>query len=152
MSELEIPINEIQFDRSNVVGNGACSIVYSGKWTKHMVALKELKVESEKYSTSVFKSFYKEVEIMKRLKHPNIVQLYGICTANIPKPIIVLEFLHRGSLFKVLHQDKLKLPKHRQLKVAIDMAYGINYLHNISPKIIHRDLRSHKYFILSFSN
>lgn len=82
---------------------------------------------------------------MRRLKHPNIVQMYGICSkGKSNKSLIIQEFHPRGNLYKILHKDNIKLPVHRQIKLAIDIAHGLNYLHNLVPKIIHRDLKPHK--------
>eukprot|EP00472_Partenskyella_glossopodia_P005196 CAMPEP_0197541388 /NCGR_PEP_ID=MMETSP1318-20131121/67131_1 /TAXON_ID=552666 /ORGANISM="Partenskyella glossopodia, Strain RCC365" /LENGTH=652 /DNA_ID=CAMNT_0043100557 /DNA_START=962 /DNA_END=2920 /DNA_ORIENTATION=+ len=57
---------------------------------------------------------------------------------------IVTELVHRGSLFGLLHDEDSKLSWPRRLRIASDLACGMNYLHNFDTKdrIIHRDLKS----------
>ncbi|CAK7335460.1 unnamed protein product [Dovyalis caffra] len=55
---------------------------------------------------------------------------------------IVTEFLPRGSLFKTLHKNSQALDIRRRLKMALDVARGMNYLHHRNPPIVHGDLKS----------
>ncbi|CAH8270092.1 unnamed protein product [Arabidopsis lyrata] len=74
--------------------------------------------------------FLREVAIMKRLRHPNIVLFMGAVTQP-PNLSIVTEYLSRK-----------KLDERRRLSMAHDVAKGMNYLHNCNPPIVHRDLKS----------
>ena len=47
--------------------------------------------------------FKAEVNLMSKLKHPNIVQFLGACT-DYPNLSIVTQFMPRGSLFSLLHR------------------------------------------------
>lgn len=49
---------------------------------------------------------------------------------------IVTEFMNKGSLRDVLNTTKLD--KSMIIKIAIDAATGMNYLHTYTPPIIHR--------------
>lgn len=55
---------------------------------------------------------------------------------------IVTEFLPRGSLFRLLQKSTSKLDWRRRIHMAVDVARGMNYLHNCNPPVIHRDLKS----------
>jgi len=55
---------------------------------------------------------------------------------------MVYEFVNRGSLWDVLHNYLIPLNWHNILKMAIDAARGMSYLHLFKPPIIHRDLKS----------
>ena len=85
----------------------------------------------------------KEVTIMARLRHPNIVLLLGAVRSP---PAIVEEFCARGSLFSVLQRHaKPGVPPLEwrvRLQMALGAAAGMCYLHNCSPPVIHRDLKS----------
>lgn len=80
---------------------------------------------------------------MKRLRHPNIVLLMG-AVIQPPKLSIVTEYLSRGSLYELLHMPNVgsSLSERRRLSMAYDVASGMNYLHQMRPPIVHRDLKS----------
>ncbi len=82
---------------------------------------------------------------MNKLKHPNIVKLIGICKILSDRnEIMILEYLIKSSLYHQLHEKNIKIPIYLQIKLSIDIMKGISYLHQSNPKIIHRDLKSHK--------
>uniref|UniRef100_M8BWM6 Serine/threonine-protein kinase CTR1 n=1 Tax=Aegilops tauschii TaxID=37682 RepID=M8BWM6_AEGTA len=85
--------------------------------------------------------YYAYVRIMKRLRHPNVVLFMGAIT-RVPNLSIVTEFLPRGSLFRLIHRPNNLLDEKRRLRMALDVARGMNYLHNCTPVIVHRDLKS----------
>ncbi len=73
------------------------------------------------------------------LRHPNIVQLLGVCfISDKLVPTLVLEFLH-SSLTSYLehHPDLPPFFKHR---ILLDVNVGLRFLHERSPPILHRDL------------
>jgi serine/threonine protein kinase len=78
---------------------------------------------------------------MLRLRHPNVVLFMGAIT-RVPNLSIVTEFLPRGSLFRLIHRPNNQLDEKRRLRMALDVARGMNYLHNCTPVIVHRDLKS----------
>ncbi|XWS75337.1 hypothetical protein CRYUN_Cryun01aG0077800 [Craigia yunnanensis] len=90
-----------------------------------------------------FWEFLREVAIMKHLRHPNIVLFMGAVTQP-QKLSIVTEYLSRGSLFRLLQMPDagLVLDERRCLNMALDVARGMNYLHQLKPPIVHLDLKS----------
>ncbi|KAJ9559370.1 hypothetical protein OSB04_013984 [Centaurea solstitialis] len=133
---LEICKRSLQPNEGN---KSSCGTVYHGLWHGSDVAIK-LFVHQE-YSDDVILSFRKEVALMKRLRHPNILLFMGAVTTP-PHLSIVTEFLPRGSLFRVLQRNSTRLDWRRRLHMAVDIARGMNYLHQCNPPIIHRDLKS----------
>nr|XP_023929755.1 serine/threonine-protein kinase CTR1-like [Quercus suber] len=95
------------------------------------------------FHTQHFKEFLGEVAIMKRLHHPNIVLFMGAVTQP-PNFSIVTEYLSRGSLYNLLRMPATRviLDERRRLNMAYDVAKGMNYLHQLKPPIVHRDLKS----------
>ncbi|EEH56778.1 uncharacterized protein MICPUCDRAFT_7545, partial [Micromonas pusilla CCMP1545] len=85
----------------------------------------------------------REVSIMARLRHPNIVLLLGAVRSP---PAIVEEYCARGSLYSVLQRHcKPGVPPLEwrvRLQMSLGAAAGMCYLHACSPPIIHRDLKS----------
>ena len=56
---------------------------------------------------------------------------------------MVTEYCSKGDLFTLLHKDRhISLDKKTKLRFAIEIAMGMNYLHEFQPPIIHRDLKS----------
>ncbi|KAK9724952.1 hypothetical protein RND81_05G110900 [Saponaria officinalis] len=121
------------------IGQGSCGTVYHGLWHGSDVAIKVF--SQQEYSKEVIFSFRQEVSLMKRLRHPNILLFMGAVTSP-PRLCIVTEFLPRGSLFCLLQKSTSKLDWRRRLHMALDIARGMNYLHNCNPPIVHRDLKS----------
>jgi serine/threonine protein kinase len=59
-----------------------------------------------------------------------------------PDLLILTEFVPRGSLFALIHDDSEPFPWPRRLRIAAEVAAGLLYLHTRRPPIIHRDLKS----------
>ncbi|PON49765.1 Mitogen-activated protein kinase kinase kinase [Parasponia andersonii] len=83
------------------------------------------------------------VAIMKRVRHPNVVLFMGAVTKR-PHLSIVTEYLPRGSLYRLIHRPASGeiMDQRRRLRMALDVAKGINYLHCLSPPVVHWDLKS----------
>ena len=82
------------------------------------------------------KDFLEEAAIMKDLKHPNLVQLLGVCTREAPL-YMIMEFMSNGNLLDFLrgsHPDDL--PPTTLLYMAQQIASGMAYLE--SKSFIHR--------------
>ncbi|XP_065615916.1 serine/threonine-protein kinase CTR1 [Quercus suber] len=113
---------------------------------KPKVQIKDVAVKilmGQDFHTQHFKEFLGEVAIMKRLHHPNIVLFMGAVTQP-PNFSIVTEYLSRGSLYNLLRMPATRviLDERRRLNMAYDVAKGMNYLHQLKPPIVHRDLKS----------
>ena len=91
--------------------------------------------------TSDPKEISREIDIMKLLKHPNIVSLVGVCTRESPF-YIVTEFMAKGNLLDVLHQLDGKQSDEEDFEFAI-LVYiaqqvGLAMVYLASLRIIHR--------------
>ncbi|XP_042989487.1 serine/threonine-protein kinase EDR1-like isoform X4 [Carya illinoinensis] len=80
-------------------------------------------------------------EIMRTLRHPNVVLFMGAVTRP-PNLSIITEFLPRGSLYRILHRPHCQIDEKRRIKMALDVARGMNCLHTSTPTIVHLDLKS----------
>ncbi|VFQ84451.1 unnamed protein product [Cuscuta campestris] len=137
VAECEIPWEEIVIGER--IGLGSYGEVYRGDWHGTEVAVK--KFLDQDITGESLEEFKSEVRIMKRLRHPNVVLFMGAVTRP-PNLSIVTEFLHRGSLYRLIHRPNNQLDERRRLRIALDTARGMNYLHNCTPMIVHRDLKS----------
>ncbi|KAJ9141537.1 hypothetical protein P3X46_032062 [Hevea brasiliensis] len=137
VAECEIPWEEITLGER--IGLGSYGEVYHGDWHGTEVAVKRFLDQG--ISVESLEEFRTEVRIMKRLRHPNVVLFMGAVT-RAPNLSIVTEFLPRGSLYRLIHRLNNQLDERRRLRMALDAARGMNYLHNCTPMIVHRDLKS----------
>ncbi|WCJ42060.1 protein tyrosine kinase family protein [Euphorbia peplus] len=137
VAECEIPWDEITLGER--IGLGSYGEVYRGDWHGTEVAVKRFLDQG--ISIESLEEFRSEVRIMKRLRHPNVVLFMGAVTRS-PNLSIVTEFLPRGSLYRLIHRPNNQLDERRRLRMALDTARGMNYLHNCTPVIVHRDLKS----------
>ncbi|RDX89886.1 putative serine/threonine-protein kinase SIS8, partial [Mucuna pruriens] len=132
VAEVDIPWEEITLGER--IGLGSYGEVYRGEWRGTEVAVKRFL--DQDISGESLEEFKTEVKIMKRLRHPNVVLFMGAVTRP-PNLSIVTEFLPR-----LLHRPNSQLDERRRLKMALDAARGMNYLHNCTPVVVHRDLKS----------
>ncbi|CAI9116118.1 OLC1v1017188C1 [Oldenlandia corymbosa var. corymbosa] len=139
MDWLEISWDELHIKER--VGAGSFGTVHRAEWNGSDVAVKVLTVQD--FDDDQLKEFLREVAIMKRVRHPNVVLFMGAVTKR-PHLSIVTEYLPRGSLYRLIHRPASGeiLDQRRRLRMALDVAKGINYLHCLSPPIVHWDLKS----------
>ncbi|XP_075511797.1 serine/threonine-protein kinase CTR1 [Primulina tabacum] len=135
---------EISWDDLHIkerIGAGSFGTVYRAEWHGSDVAVKVLTIQD--FHDDQLKEFLREVAIMKRIRHPNVVLFMGAVTKR-PHLSIVTEYLPRGSLYRLIHRPAAGeiLDQRRQLRMALDVAKCINYLHRLTPPIVHWDLKS----------
>eukprot|EP00457_Paulinella_chromatophora_P001621 gb/GEZN01001623.1/.p1 GENE.gb/GEZN01001623.1/~~gb/GEZN01001623.1/.p1 ORF type:complete len:882 (-),score=116.39 gb/GEZN01001623.1/:78-2723(-) len=86
--------------------------------------------------------FKKEMSMLTKLWHPNIVSLVGVGIS--PKLFMVMEFMRGGSLKEILsrcRERETPLEPEMTMHFALDCARGMLYLHEAFPRILHRDLK-----------
>ncbi|XP_059840371.1 tyrosine-protein kinase JAK1 [Hypanus sabinus] len=104
--------------------------------TGELVAVKSMKPESSEEHKADLK---REVEILKTLYHENIVKYKGICTEEGGKGMkLIMEYLPSGSLKEYLPRHKLKVTLKTQIKYALQICKGMEYLGSL--QYVHRDL------------
>ncbi|GBG80349.1 hypothetical protein CBR_g30718 [Chara braunii] len=93
------------------------------------------------------KEFQTEIQLLGRLRHKKLVNLIGFCSDENEK-MLVYEYKSKGSLSKILYGKRMKrrkefLPWRTRINILLDIAEGIDYLHNhANPPVIHRDIKS----------
>ncbi|KAL6980046.1 mitogen-activated protein kinase kinase kinase [Sarracenia purpurea var. burkii] len=137
VSDWEIRWKDLQIGER--IGIGSYGEVYRADWNGTEVAVK--KFMNQDISGDALAQFKCEVEIMLRLRHPNVVLFMGAVTRP-PNLSILTEYLPRGSLYKLLHRSNNQLDERRRVRMALDVAKGMNYLHTSHPTIVHRDLKT----------
>ncbi|KAH0856952.1 hypothetical protein HID58_085213, partial [Brassica napus] len=133
--EWEIDVKQLKIEKK--VASGSYGDLHKGTYCSQEVAIKFLK--PERVNTEMLREFSQEVYIMRKVRHKNVVQFLGACTRS-PTLCIVTEFMARGSIYDFLHKQKCAFKLQTLLKVALDVAKGMCYLHQ--NNIIHRDLKT----------
>ena len=142
---VDLSIDPSQIQLGERIGIGSYGEVHRGLWRGTEVAVKRFL--DQDVSPHLMSEFTCEVDLMRRLRHPNVILLMGAVT-EAPNLSIVTEFLHRGSLYKLLHRPQpsavraAMAQEARRVRMALDVAKGMHYLHSCDPIIVHRDLKS----------
>ncbi|CAE7598102.1 unnamed protein product [Symbiodinium sp. CCMP2592] len=122
IADFEIPSCELMTEKC--IGSGCTSEVYKGFWTRidTAVAIKQI-TEKTAIRPDEQLAFAREMKVLTRVQHENLVRLYGVCIDTPP-----------------LRSHDLIFPQ--QIKMCKDVAQAMCYLHTFDPMIIHRDLKS----------
>jgi len=135
-----------------IIGEGTFGRVWSAKLNSSSVAVKEFVFAQaavagkSSQQGEIIEEIIGEAGMMAILRHPNVLQLFG-CSLTAQAIWIVCELCSLGSLRQLLDDEERELPLKFRLKIALQVAEGMMYLHNQDPPIIHRDLKSHNIMV-----
>ncbi|CAH1392407.1 unnamed protein product [Nezara viridula] len=147
---MNIEIKEVgNWYKEKCLGSGGFGIVdlWTNKVENTSIALKILRIQgsSDKIKSLCVERWAKEVEIMQRLSHPNVVKTITLPSELLclsPEyPILCMEYCEKGDLRKVLNDPEncSGLPEIIVRKVLKNIKDAVEYLHNAN--ITHRDLK-----------
>ncbi|KAG2665798.1 hypothetical protein I3760_15G025100 [Carya illinoinensis] len=129
------------YDESRIIGRGGFGTVYKGFLPDNkIVAIKKSKIEDE----NQIEQFINEVVVLSQINHKHVVKLLGCCLET-QVPLLVYEFVPKGTLFKYIHQESnaSTFTWETRLRIAAETAEALWYLHSAaSIPIIHRDVKS----------
>lgn len=126
------------FEVGDRIGVGGMGIVYRATYTKNgaPVALKVLSPEVSD-SEALQRRFEREITILKKLQHPNIVRYYGGGRFGAQR-FYAMELIPGGGV-EVYLKDRGKLPWEEALEIAMQVAKALEHAHDAG--IVHRDLK-----------
>ena len=129
--EWEIDRRQIRLIRR--LGAGQFGEVWEGLWNgTTAVAVKTLKT-----GTMSPQEFLQEAALMKKLRHPKLIQLYAVCTREEPI-FMITELMKYGSLLEYLRGEGRSLQQNQLIDMSAQVAAGMAYLE--TQNCIHRDL------------
>ena len=134
-------IHEINFNQLKLgkkIGQGGFSEIYETNWFNNPVAIKV--IFDPNVNDNLLNEFNNEIEKLFILRHPNIINLYGICPKN-QKLAIVTELAKKGSLFDYIHKSQNNtIPISFKNKITIQLINTMSYIHECG--FVHRDLKT----------
>ncbi|CAI5979862.1 unnamed protein product [Closterium sp. NIES-65] len=126
------------YARENLLGRGSFGYVFKGEMLGCKVAVKRLEGQGWQGPDE----FRMEVEVLSRMRHPNIVLLMGCCVEEMA---LIYEFLSGGTLQDKLGPlktpDAVPLSWVDRLRIFSEISSALLYLHQNEPPIVHRDLK-----------
>ena len=132
---------EVQYEEVEVLqelGSGAYGKVYLGKCREQSVAVKVL--HKQNLDPKVLVAFKAEVSLLSKIFHPNVCLFMGACFEP-GKMMIVSELLPLGDLEGLLYNKELSLSLFTRVRMMVDAARGMTWLHQGEFVVIHRDLK-----------
>ncbi|CAK80597.1 unnamed protein product (macronuclear) [Paramecium tetraurelia] len=122
----------------NTLGEGTFGKVKMGTHlqTGEKVAIKILEKAKFEDESDVYR-IAKEIEILKKLRHPHIIQIYEIIDTD-KEIYLIMEYASGGELFEYIVKNH-KVSEKVACRFLLQILSGVEYMHKIG--IVHRDLK-----------
>ncbi|XP_075008835.1 mitogen-activated protein kinase kinase kinase 19 [Calonectris borealis] len=137
----------IMWTRGEVLGKGAYGTVYCGLTSQgQLIAVKQVVLDTSDQLTTEkeYQKFHEEVDLLKTLKHVNIVTYLGTCLEdNILS--IFMEFVPGGSISSIINRFG-PLPEIVLCKYTKQILQGVAYLHDNC--VVHRDIKGNNVMLM----
>ena len=138
--EPEPKIQDFEIIKELGVGSFGKVFLVTHKKTKAQYAIKAI---DKKNKTNIEEKpyFRREIEIMYKVHHPNVVKLFGHFEDN-DYCYFIMEYISKGNIYSLIPKDrKKKLQSQVVASLMKDVISAVYYLHNMNPPIIHRDIK-----------
>ncbi|MCO5582649.1 hypothetical protein L7F22_036547 [Adiantum nelumboides] len=137
-------IRNCDLEELSELGSGTFGTVYHGKWRGTDVAIKRIKASCfagrQAERDRLVADFWREAYILGQLHHPNVVAFYGVVPDGPGGTLAtVTEYMVNGSLKQVLQNKDRTLDRRKRLLIAMDAAFGMEYLHG--KNVVHFDIK-----------
>uniref|UniRef100_A0A8C6PRQ8 mitogen-activated protein kinase n=1 Tax=Nothobranchius furzeri TaxID=105023 RepID=A0A8C6PRQ8_NOTFU len=128
-----------EFEKFNRIGEGTYGIVYRARDTKsdEIVALKKVRMDKEKDGIPI--SSLREMTLLLRLRHPNIVELKEVVVGSHLESLFLVMSYCEQDLASLLENMQTPFSEAQVKCIILQLLRGLEYLHH--NFIIHRDLK-----------
>lgn len=135
-----IPYSSLYFTR--VLSKGAFGEVWLAQLENKQVAVKRI-LNERRNDEKEIECFAAEIKLMASFYHPKIVAFLGISWNAQNDMCAITEYMAKGDLYGFLKRKVGQLNwRDHKIYLAEDVADALVYLHSLTPKVIHRDLKS----------
>ena len=83
--------------------------------------------------------FRREIEIMYRVHHPNVVKLFGHFEDN-NYCYFIMEYIAGGNIYSLVPKSR-SISTQQKASIMKDVISAVYFLHHMNPKIVHRDIK-----------
>ncbi|GKC43531.1 kinase-like domain, phloem protein 2-like protein, partial [Tanacetum coccineum] len=145
LAHLKIPLQNIleatnNFADENIISRGEFSKRYKGQllWSGELIDINARRFNKDLEDSE--QQFWMEISMLSSLKHKNLVSLVGFCDDIDERIIITRHETARGSL-RLHLSDTMSLTWVRRLKISVDVARVLNYIHYDESRdfsVVHR--------------
>ena len=145
---MEIPFNDVNNDQpslrilktyykiNKVIGKGAFGTVFKAfeLCSGRRVAIKQIKFDTQNKNLVL-----KEIEVLKKVDHPNIVQYFNFLKED-NYMFIIMEFLEGGTLKEYIRENSENITEDIAREIIKQIFNALSYLH-YSCDVCHRDIK-----------
>jgi aurora kinase len=141
-ANLEPEAKITDFETKTTLGEGSFGKVYQVKHKKTGAIYAIKAIDKRNKNNQDGKPYFRrEIEIMYKVNHPNIVRLFSHFEDD-DYCYFVMEYISKGNLFSVKNKQKSKCFEASTVASYMrDVVSAVYYLHNMDPPIIHRDIK-----------
>uniref|UniRef100_A0A8B9GZP2 Cyclin-dependent kinase 10 n=1 Tax=Astyanax mexicanus TaxID=7994 RepID=A0A8B9GZP2_ASTMX len=131
--------NVKEFEKLNRIGEGTYGIVYRARDTRtnEIVALKKVRMDKEKDGIPI--SSLREITLLLRLRHPNIVELKEVVVGSHLESLFLVMSYCEQDLASLLENMQSPFSEAQVKCIVLQLLKGLEYLHH--NFILHRDLK-----------
>ncbi len=125
------------FELEEKIGEGGMGVVYRARYVVDDRRLAVKLLPPDVANATILSRFEREMEILKTLRHPNIVRCFGgVCEGD--QRFYAMELVEGGTLDRVL-EEKGRLPWEQVVEYGVQMASALAYAHERG--VVHRDVK-----------
>ena len=130
------------FDILKELGNGSFGRVFLVRHKKTKVKYAIKAIDKQNRTNIEEKPYFRrELEVMYKIHHPNVVKLFGHFEDN-KYCYFIMEYISKGNVYNLLTLDKRKQLSTKVVATIMkDVISAAYFLHNMDPPIIHRDIK-----------